>query len=73
MEVGVIWKGHKPIEGVPQVLQQLKQKGKRILFVSNNSTKSRSSYVSKLASMGIACEPVCFSLLTQRKTDDELG
>ncbi len=38
---GVIWKGDSLIKGVPAVLDDLRKLGKRIFFVTNNSTKSR--------------------------------
>ncbi len=50
---GVIWHGNQLIPGVVQLLEYLRSKGKRILFVSNNSTKSRHAYRSKFVSLGI--------------------
>ena len=38
---GVIWKGDSLIDGVPATLEMLKAAGKKIFFVTNNSTKSR--------------------------------
>jgi ribonucleotide monophosphatase NagD (HAD superfamily) len=38
---GVIWKGDSLIEGVPAILDKLRAAGKKIFFVTNNSTKSR--------------------------------
>ncbi|CAM9644239.1 unnamed protein product [Ectocarpus sp. 4 AP-2014] len=54
---GVIWKGDSLIEGVPSVLDRLRQAGKRIFFVTNNSTKSRKGYKSKFDSLGLSVEP----------------
>lgn len=50
---GVIWQGNNLIPGVHSVLETLKRLGKRILFVTNNSSKSRASYLEKFASLGI--------------------
>lgn len=50
---GVIWKGDKLIEGVPQTLEMLRSKGKKLVFVTNNSTKSRKQYANKFVSLGI--------------------
>lgn len=50
---GVIWKGDKLIDGVPQTLQMLRSKGKKLVFVTNNSTKSRRHYAKKFHSLGI--------------------
>ena len=38
---GVIWKGDSLIEGVEPILEKLRAAGKKIFFVTNNSTKSR--------------------------------
>eukprot|EP00903_Cladosiphon_okamuranus_P014478 g13430.t1 len=54
---GVIWKGDSLIEGIPNVLQRLREAGKRIFFVTNNSTKSRKGYKSKFDSLGLSVEP----------------
>ncbi|GMP75906.1 hypothetical protein CsSME_00032827 [Camellia sinensis var. sinensis] len=51
---GVIWKGDKLIDGVPQTLQMLRSKGKKLVFVTNNSTKSRRHYAKKFHSLGIS-------------------
>ncbi|ESW19572.1 hypothetical protein PHAVU_006G136400 [Phaseolus vulgaris] len=51
---GVIWKGDELIQGVPQTLQMLRSKGKKIVFVTNNSWKSRSQYAQKFQSLGIS-------------------
>lgn len=50
---GVIWKGDTLIEGVPAVLKMLKDAGKKIFFVTNNSTKSRKGYLGKFRSLGL--------------------
>jgi 4-nitrophenyl phosphatase len=44
---GVIWSGDKEIENVPKVLNLLVSAGKKIIFVSNNSSKSRRVYLAK--------------------------
>lgn len=51
---GVIWKGDKLIDGVAQTIDMLRSKGKKIVFVTNNSTKSRSQYSKKLQSLGVS-------------------
>ncbi|XP_018677467.2 phosphoglycolate phosphatase 2-like isoform X3 [Musa acuminata AAA Group] len=50
---GVIWKGDKLIEGVPHALQALRSLGKKLVFVTNNSTKSRKQYERKFTSLGL--------------------
>jgi hypothetical protein len=50
---GVIWKGDKLIDGVPETLDMLHAMGKRLVFVTNNSTKSRKQYAKKFDSLGL--------------------
>nr|XP_018677467.1 PREDICTED: phosphoglycolate phosphatase 2 isoform X3 [Musa acuminata subsp. malaccensis] len=50
---GVIWRGDKLIEGVPHALQALRSLGKKLVFVTNNSTKSRKQYERKFTSLGL--------------------
>ncbi|XXG96595.1 suppressor of los1-1 [Hypoxylon texense] len=50
---GVLWSGDHLFEGIVETLELLRSKGKRIVFVTNNSTKSRPDYQKKLTAMGI--------------------
>ncbi|KAI3836484.1 hypothetical protein MKW98_008245 [Papaver atlanticum] len=50
---GVIWKGDKLIEGVTETLEMLRSKGKKLVFVTNNSSKSRKQYAKKFRSLGV--------------------
>lgn len=50
---GVIWKGDTLIDGVPETLDMLRAKGKRLVFVTNNSTKSRKQYGKKFETLGL--------------------
>ncbi|KAL8461717.1 hypothetical protein ACS0TY_032993 [Phlomoides rotata] len=51
---GVIWKGDALIDGVPDTLDMLRAMGKKLVFVTNNSTKSRKQYANKFHSLGIS-------------------
>jgi len=53
---GVIWKGDSLIDKVPAVLEMLRKAGKKIFFVTNNSTKSRKGYLGKFTSLGLEVE-----------------
>ncbi|KAK8048633.1 4-nitrophenylphosphatase-like protein [Apiospora phragmitis] len=53
---GVLWSGDHLFEGVVETLDFLRSKGKKVVFVTNNSTKSRQDYQKKLASLGIPSE-----------------
>ncbi|CAI5715305.1 unnamed protein product [Hyaloperonospora brassicae] len=50
---GVLWRGNAPIDGAATMIRLLRQLQKRIVFVTNNATNSRATYVKKLASQGI--------------------
>ncbi|XP_015215746.2 glycerol-3-phosphate phosphatase [Lepisosteus oculatus] len=49
---GVIWRGDQAIAGAPAVVNSLKKNGKRVFFVTNNSTKTRAMYAEKLSRLG---------------------
>ncbi|KAI4296070.1 hypothetical protein L6164_036059 [Bauhinia variegata] len=51
---GVIWKGYKLIDGVSQTLDMLRSKGKKLVFVTNNSSRSRRQFAEKFESLGIS-------------------
>ncbi|KAG6006645.1 hypothetical protein E4U54_000137 [Claviceps lovelessii] len=53
---GVLWSGDHVFEGVPETIRMLKARGKRTVFVTNNSTKSRQDYLRKLSQLHIPCE-----------------
>jgi len=53
---GVIWRGDSVIDGVPEVLETLRAQGKRMFFVTNNSTKSREQYLGKFLKLGLNVE-----------------
>ncbi|CAM6127776.1 unnamed protein product [Calypogeia fissa] len=50
---GVIWKGGKLIDGVPETLTFLRTLGKKLIFVTNNSTKSRKMLHQQFHKMGL--------------------
>lgn len=50
---GVIWLGDHLLPSVVETLQLLKQQNKTVIFVTNNSTKSRSDYLAKFDKLGI--------------------
>lgn len=55
---GVVWCGSAGVAGASEAVACLAALGKRVFYVSNNSTKSRAEYVHKLASVcGIASSP----------------
>ncbi|KAI0024774.1 4-nitrophenylphosphatase [Xylariomycetidae sp. FL0641] len=50
---GVLWSGDQLFDGIVETLEMLRSRGKRIVFVTNNSTKSRPDYQKKLTALGI--------------------
>ncbi|HIH44588.1 MAG TPA: HAD-IIA family hydrolase, partial [Candidatus Methanoperedenaceae archaeon] len=52
---GVVYRGSELIEGADRKLLELRGKGK-VIFLTNNSTKSRREYALKLNRMGIPCD-----------------
>ncbi|KIN01711.1 hypothetical protein OIDMADRAFT_18622 [Oidiodendron maius Zn] len=50
---GVLWSGDHLFPGTVETLELLRSRGKKIVFVTNNSTKSRADYQKKLTSLGI--------------------
>jgi len=50
---GVLWHGDRLIDGAVEVLQFLRSQKKRVLFVTNNATKSRRNYKKKFDGLGI--------------------
>ncbi|KAJ7201101.1 HAD-like domain-containing protein [Mycena pura] len=50
---GVLWHGDRLIEGAVDVLSLLRRQKKKVLFVTNNATKSRKSYKGKFDQLGV--------------------
>ncbi|RMX63174.1 hypothetical protein KXD40_002116 [Peronospora effusa] len=53
---GVLWCGAAPIKGAAKTISLLRSLNKRVMFVTNNATNSRATYVKKLASQGITAD-----------------
>ncbi len=49
---GVLYRGSEPIEGGPEAIRQLREKGIRVGVVTNNSTRDRKSLLEKLRRLG---------------------
>ncbi|XP_023330013.1 4-nitrophenylphosphatase isoform X5 [Eurytemora carolleeae] len=49
---GVLWVGAEAIQGSPQVINRFRELGKRVFFVTNNSTKHRREYKQKVDTLG---------------------
>lgn len=51
---GVLYRGKEVVPGAPEAISGLKRAGKRVVYVTNNSTRTRVAYVEMLEDMGIA-------------------
>ena len=49
---GVIWRGEQAVPGAAEVINLLKEQGKRVVFVTNNSGKTRRMYADKMSKLG---------------------
>lgn len=49
---GVLWVGAEAIPGSPEVICRLRELGKRVFYVTNNSTKHRREYKTKVDTLG---------------------
>ncbi|GIL85777.1 hypothetical protein Vretifemale_14214 [Volvox reticuliferus] len=54
---GVLWRGSEIIRNAPEALRVFRRDGKRLLFVTNNSSKSRVEYAAKFRSLGLEVSP----------------
>ncbi|KAG7733844.1 hypothetical protein KL948_001046 [Ogataea haglerorum] len=50
---GVLWLGDHLLPNIAETLDLLRSKGKKVIFVTNNSSKSRADYVKKFEKFGI--------------------
>lgn len=50
---GVLVRGAEIIPRAPEAIDRLRRGGKKVIFISNNSTKSRQEYMAKFARIGI--------------------
>lgn len=53
---GVLWQGERLLPHVVETLEMLRSYGKRIVFVTNNSRKSRRQYTQKFQNFGIVVD-----------------
>ncbi|KXB00145.1 hypothetical protein AKJ47_00625 [candidate division MSBL1 archaeon SCGC-AAA261G05] len=50
---GVIYVEDSPIKGAKETIEKLRSQGRKLVFTTNNSTKTRSGYVKKLSDLGL--------------------
>ena len=53
---GVLYRHTEPIPGASEVINELYRRGKIVVFLTNNSTKTPTQYVEKLKTIGISAD-----------------
>jgi 4-nitrophenyl phosphatase len=71
---GVLWKGDAPIGDLPSIFGRIANLGLKVVFATNNGTRSPQQYVERLAGYGVNIEPwqvvtssLCAAHLLQQK------
>jgi HAD superfamily hydrolase (TIGR01450 family) len=54
---GVVYRGAAPVEDSPRAIAALRERGLKVLFLTNNARPTIGDYVGKLETMGIPCSP----------------
>ena len=52
---GTVYRGSRLIPGADAALARMRQRGARIVFLSNNPVRDRDRYVEKIRGLGISC------------------
>lgn len=53
---GVLYRGEQPLPGAVDVVAQLRRSGRRVIYATNNSTRTRQEYVARLRGFGLPAE-----------------
>ncbi|HXF37039.1 MAG TPA: HAD-IIA family hydrolase [Actinomycetota bacterium] len=54
---GVLYRGDQPVPGAPRALRRLRERGKRVAFLTNNSGRTPEAVAAMLAALGIEAAP----------------
>ena len=49
---GVLWSGNNPINGSVEMIHKFREMGKKVIYVTNNATRSRKEYSKKFHDLG---------------------
>lgn len=60
---GVLWINNNAIPGSAEAMNYFRKLGKRIFYVTNNSTKIRADFAVKAQELGFIAEPVVFVIV----------
>ena len=53
---GVVYLGREPVPGAKELLETLEESGKKVFYLTNNSTRTRAKFKEKLSKMGITAQ-----------------
>lgn len=53
---GVVWLGEEPVPGSAEAISGLRRSGRRVVFVTNNSSATVAQYLAKLERVGVPAE-----------------
>lgn len=59
--LGVLWIDNNAIAGAAEAMNHFRKLGKKIFYVTNNSTKIRSDFAAKATQLGFIASPVRLS------------
>lgn len=54
---GTLYRGDEPIPGAPEAVQEMRNRGIQVRFLTNNSALSREAIAAKLTRLGFSCTP----------------
>ena len=54
---GVMWRGETPVDGAAETVEALRARGKHVVFVTNNASRSARDYAAKLMRMHVPTAP----------------
>ncbi len=54
---GVLWRGDAPIGDLPRTFARIRERGLKVVFATNNGTRTPQQYVDRLAGFGVTVEP----------------
>ncbi len=54
---GVLWRGNEPIGDLPKIFERISHIGWKVIFATNNGSRTIDQYIELLASFGVRAEP----------------
>lgn len=60
MIVGVLWHGMDPLKNAQALVIKLREMGKKVFFITNNSNRTRAEFLEKFNNLGFQATVVSF-------------